>query len=83
MILIETQILNPSTWCWETTDRGALAPQDLLRLPHLLSEEGAREGAREAAIEAGALPGAVMRCCLLDKDGDLAYEGDRSTVAAR
>jgi hypothetical protein len=79
MILIETQILNPSTWCWETTDREALAPQDLLRLPHLLS----KEGAREAAIEAGALPGVVMRCCLLDKDGDLAYEGDRSTVAAR
>jgi hypothetical protein len=78
MILIETQILNTSTWCWEMTDREALAPEDLLRLPHLLSEEGARE----AAIEAGALPGVTVRHCLLDKDCNW-LEGARATVGER
>jgi hypothetical protein len=68
MTIVQSQILNPSTLCWEANGNEIFAHDDIV---YLLSEEGALE----AAIESGALPGVSVRYCLVDPEGRISRVG--------
>jgi hypothetical protein len=72
MTIVQSQILNPSTECWEVDSTEAISSAEAA---YFLSSAGSEE----LALDSNALPGVSVRYCLVGPSGVL--EGEAWTVA--